>query len=85
MPSESKRPSHPTASGGPSIRDRWPNQLRLDLLRQHSEKSTPWARGNSQLSALAEVYGSADAQPRFVHDFVAPWDMVMNPDRFDLA
>nr|WP_294867715.1 catalase/peroxidase HPI [uncultured Pseudogulbenkiania sp.] len=40
---------------------------------------------NSQLRALAEVYGSADAQEKFVHDFVAAWDKVMNLDRFDLA
>jgi catalase-peroxidase len=40
---------------------------------------------NSQLRALAEVYGSADAQTKFVHDFVAAWNKVMNLDRFDLA
>ena len=40
---------------------------------------------NSQLRALAEVYGSADAQEKFVHDFVAAWTKVMNLDRFDLA
>jgi catalase-peroxidase len=40
---------------------------------------------NSQLRAIAEVYGCADSQPRFVHDFVAAWDKVMNLDRFDLA
>ena len=40
---------------------------------------------NSQLRALAEVYGSADAQEKFVHDFVAAWDKVMNLDRFDLG
>jgi catalase-peroxidase len=40
---------------------------------------------NSQLRALAEVYGSADAQNKFVHDFVAAWNKVMNLDRFDLA
>jgi catalase-peroxidase len=40
---------------------------------------------NSQLRALAEVYGSADAQGKFVQDFVAAWDKVMNLDRFDLA
>ncbi|WP_373031894.1 catalase/peroxidase HPI [Sulfurovum sp.] len=40
---------------------------------------------NSQLRALAEVYGSLDAQERFVHDFVAAWTKVMNLDRFDLA
>jgi len=40
---------------------------------------------NSQLRALAEVYGSADAQETFVHDFVAVWNKVMNLDRFDLS
>ncbi|ARU22499.1 voltage-gated chloride channel protein [Ralstonia solanacearum] len=40
---------------------------------------------HSQLRALAEVYGSADAQVKFVRDFVAAWDKVMNLDRFDLA
>jgi catalase-peroxidase len=40
---------------------------------------------NSQLRALAEVYGSADAQKKFVKDFVAAWTKVMNLDRFDLA
>jgi catalase-peroxidase len=40
---------------------------------------------NSVLRALAEVYGSADAQGRFVRDFVAAWTKVMNLDRFDLA
>ena len=40
---------------------------------------------NSQLRALAEVYGCADAKERFVHDFVAAWNKVMNLDRFDLA
>jgi len=40
---------------------------------------------NSQLRALAEVYGSEDAQKTFVQDFVAAWNKVMNLDRFDLA
>ncbi len=40
---------------------------------------------NSQLRALAEVYASADAQKKFVQDFVAAWTKVMNLDRFDLA
>ncbi len=40
---------------------------------------------NSELRALAEVYGSKDAQGKFVKDFVAAWDKVMNLDRFDLA
>jgi catalase-peroxidase len=40
---------------------------------------------NSQLRALAEVYGSADAQQKFVEDFVAAWTKVMNLDRFHLT
>jgi catalase-peroxidase len=40
---------------------------------------------NSQLRALAEVYGSSDAQAKFVRDFVAAWTKVMNADRTDLA
>jgi catalase-peroxidase len=40
---------------------------------------------NSQLRAIAEVYGSGDANQVFVHDFVAAWTKVMNADRFDLA
>ncbi|MBV8631094.1 MAG: catalase/peroxidase HPI [Silvibacterium sp.] len=39
---------------------------------------------NSQLRALAEVYGSSDAHQKFVHDFIAAWTKVMNNDRFDL-
>jgi catalase-peroxidase len=39
---------------------------------------------NSQLRAIAEVYASDDAQAKFVHDFVAAWNKVMNLDRFDL-
>ncbi|HID4264709.1 TPA: catalase/peroxidase HPI, partial [Serratia marcescens] len=38
---------------------------------------------HAQLRALAEVYGSADAQEKFAHDFVAAWNKVMNLDRFD--
>jgi len=40
---------------------------------------------NSQLRAIAEVYGCVDAQAKFVQDFVAAWDKVMNLDRFDPA
>jgi catalase-peroxidase len=40
---------------------------------------------NSQLRALAEVYASDDSQEKFVRDFIAAWDKVMNLDRFDLA
>ncbi|WP_064750157.1 catalase/peroxidase HPI [Lysobacter antibioticus] len=40
---------------------------------------------HSQLRALAEVYASGDAKEKFVHDFVAAWNKVMNADRFELA
>ncbi len=40
---------------------------------------------NSVLRALAEVYAADDAEEKFVRDFVAAWDKVMNLDRFDLA
>ena len=40
---------------------------------------------NSQLRAVAEVYASDDASEKFVHDFVAAWDKVMNSDRYDLV
>ncbi len=40
---------------------------------------------NAQLRAVAEVYASDDGQEKFVHDFVAAWNKVMNLDRFDLA
>ena len=40
---------------------------------------------NSQLRALAEVYGSSDSKEKFVKDFVAAWTKVMNADRFDVA
>jgi len=40
---------------------------------------------NSQLRALAEVYGCEDSKEKFLHDFIAVWNKVMNLDRFDLA
>jgi catalase-peroxidase len=40
---------------------------------------------NSQLRAISEVYACADAKEKFVRDFVAAWDKVMNLDRFDLT
>ena len=40
---------------------------------------------NAELRAIAEVYASADAQTKFVEDFVAAWNKVMNLDRYDLA
>ena len=39
---------------------------------------------NSQLRALAEVYGCEDSTPKFIKDFVSAWTKVMNLDRFDL-
>ena len=48
---------------------------RVDLIFGH----------NSQLRAIAEVYACADAGEKFVHDFIAAWNKVMNLDRFDLA
>jgi catalase-peroxidase len=40
---------------------------------------------NAELRAIAEVYAGADAKEKFVKDFVAAWDKVMNLDRFDLG
>jgi catalase-peroxidase len=40
---------------------------------------------NAELRAIAEVYASDDGQAKFVRDFVAAWDKVMNLDRYDLA
>ena len=40
---------------------------------------------HSELRAVAEVYAGDDAPEKFVHDFVAAWDKVMNLDRYDLA
>lgn len=39
---------------------------------------------NSELRALAEVYACADSEEKFIHDFIAAWNKVMNADRFDL-
>ena len=39
---------------------------------------------NSELRAIAEVYGSVDSKEKFVNDFVSAWSKVMNLDRFDL-
>ena len=61
--------------------------------RQRGSQEVTWTAtavdlvfgSNSQLRALAEVYASEDAKDKFVRDFVAAWDKVMNLDRFDLA
>jgi catalase-peroxidase len=70
----------PTSEGLYEGRDRRTGELkwtggRVDLI----------FGSNSQLRAVAEVYGCADSGPKFVRDFVAAWTKVMNLDRFDLA
>ncbi len=76
------QPSTESNGSGPVYegRDRKTNQLkwtatRVDLI----------FGSHSQLRALAEVYGSADAKEKFVKDFVAAWNKVMNHDRFEVA
>src|SRR5438445_5161667 len=75
QPSTSSNGSGPVYEG----RDRKTNEVkwtgtRVDLI----------FGSHSQLRAVAEVYGSADAEQKFVTDFVAAWTKVMNLDRFDL-
>jgi len=55
MTTESKCPFHPTAGGGTGNRDWWPNQLRLDLLNQHSSRSNPLDRGFDYAEAFKKV------------------------------
>lgn len=74
----------------------WTPSERLEGVYEGKERSTGklrWAGSrvdlvfgsNSQLRAIAEVYASADAEEKFVKDFVAAWTKVMNLDRFDLT
>jgi catalase-peroxidase len=58
---------------------------KTDALKWTGRRADLVFGSNSQLRALAEVYGSSDAEKKFVHDFVAAWNKVMNLDRFDLA
>jgi len=78
------------------MRTEWkPTSSDADLFEGRCRKSgeTKWTAtrvdlvfgSNSQLRAVAEVYGCSDAQEKFVRDFVAAWDKVMNLDRFDRA
>ena len=61
--------------------------------RDRNTKAVKWTAtrvdlvfgSHSQLRAIAEVYGSADAKEKFAKDFAAAWTKVMNADRFDLA
>ncbi len=61
-------------------RDRRTNKLRWTATRVDLAFGS-----NSQLRALAEVFAGSDAKQKFVHDFVAAWNKVMNLDRFDVA
>jgi len=78
------------------MRTEWkPTSSEAELFEGRCRKSgeTKWTAtrvdlvfgSNSQLRAVAEVYGCSDAQEKFVQDFVAAWDKVMNLDRFDVA
>ena len=55
MTTESKCPFHPTAGGGTGNRDWWPNQLRLDLLNQHSSRSNPLDPGFDYAEAFKKI------------------------------
>jgi catalase-peroxidase len=55
-----------------------------DALKWTASRADLVFGSNSQLRAIAEVYASADAERKFVADFVAAWTKVMNLDRFDL-
>ena len=72
-----------TTSNGDGIhfegRDRATGERRVDRHRRDLVFGS-----HSQLRALAEVYAADDAGEKFVRDFVAAWDKVMNLDRFDL-
>jgi catalase-peroxidase len=58
---------------------------RTDAIRWTGTRVDLVFGSNAQLRAVAEVYASADAQQKFVEDFVAAWNKVMNLDRFDLT
>ncbi len=70
----------PVADGVFEVRDRATGALKWTATRVDLVFGS-----NSQLRAVAEVYGCADSQEKFLHDFVAAWDKVMTLDRFDLA
>ncbi len=74
----------------PTTQERYPNLFEGSDRKTGQKKWTATRvdlvfGSNSVLRALAEVYGSSDAKEKFVKDFVAAWDKVMNLDRFDIA
>ncbi|MBK9572474.1 MAG: catalase/peroxidase HPI [Rhodoferax sp.] len=77
------------------MRTQWGKSATTDGILEGRDRSTgavKWTGtvvdlvfgSNSQLRALAEVYATSDAQPKFAHDFVAAWTKVMNLDRFEV-
>jgi catalase-peroxidase len=56
-----------------------------DALKWTASRADLVFGSNSQLRAIAEVYACDDSQPKFMRDFVAAWNKVMNLDRFDLS
>ncbi|WP_290653602.1 catalase/peroxidase HPI [Aquisalimonas sp.] len=71
---------HPTSDNAYEIRDRKTDEVRWTATRVDLVFGS-----NSILRSYAEVYAQDDAQEKFVHDFVAAWNNMMNADRFDLA
>jgi catalase-peroxidase len=77
------------------MRTRWQSNGAAGVYEGHDRKTndTTWTAtrvdlifgSHSELRALAEVYACADSKEKFVNDFVAAWDKVMNLDRFDVA
>ena len=82
---EPARHEHPVEAGlERSRRVRRPRlQDRRTQVEGHASRSRLWFQLHPP--RLAEVYGSADGEKKFVHDFVGAWNKVMNLDRFDLA
>jgi len=76
------------------MRTRWQKSATEGVLegRDRATDAVKWTAtvadlvfgSNSQLRAIAEVYGAADGQEKFVRDFAAAWAKVMNLDRYDL-
>ena len=63
----------------------WGHDRRTGELKWTGTRADLIFGSNAELRGLVEVYGSEDAKEKFVHDFVAAWNKVMNLDRFDLA